>query len=72
MNLEKTRISSRRERLVRSRKLEGRTDKSKFQVEVVLTVEEATGIAMCDPDVIAKLDTFLIHLGVKKKETSDA
>lgn len=46
--------------------------KSKYPVELVLTVEEAIGLAEIDPEALTRISTFLEHLGYKKKEKSES
>lgn len=56
---------------MKSQKRVGPALKSKYPTEVILTVEEATLLADCDPDAVSKLSTFLVHMGVKKKDVSN-
>lgn len=41
--------------------------KSRSAVDILLTIEEANALVECDPEVIARLDTFLTHMGARKK-----
>lgn len=45
---------------------------SKHQKEVVLTIEEAMAIADCDPVMIEKVETLLVHSGYRKRKEASS
>ena len=55
---------------MKTQKRSGPAAKSKYQIELILTLEEAMAISDCEPAAMEKLSTFLTHVGPKKRAAS--